>query len=218
MMRGQSHRSMADGLSLGGRDHAFLDLLVEVVLERGFGLRAEVVALLLRAEALLRAPARTRCRRRGGNSPTPRAAETARGCPRTRAKRTLPSARRMPRRLAHRCRLQHTNVSRPLLMSMERFVFFMLQIAFGHGAFCFRYGAYARSTAAFCKSAAAPLLHHSKSNGVQPSDTTLHSQATPRGALSEARQGSVSWQTRLPCARLRNDVSLRGSRRRSCPS
>ena len=54
--------SSADRLSFGRGDHPLLDLLVEVVSERSRRLRAEVVALLLRAEALLRALARTRHR------------------------------------------------------------------------------------------------------------------------------------------------------------
>ena len=52
--------SSAKRLSFGWGDHPFFDLLVEVVSERGLGLLAEGVALLLRAEPLLRALARTR--------------------------------------------------------------------------------------------------------------------------------------------------------------
>ncbi len=51
--------SSAERLSFGRGDHPFFDLLVEVVSERGLGLLAEGVALLLRAEPLLRALART---------------------------------------------------------------------------------------------------------------------------------------------------------------
>ena len=49
-------------LSLCGGDRALFDLLVKISLERGLRLRAEVVALLLRAEPLLRALSRTRHR------------------------------------------------------------------------------------------------------------------------------------------------------------
>jgi len=61
---------MPNGLSFGRGYHALFDLLVEVALERGLRLRAEGVALLLRAEPLLRPLARTRHRLlRPGNRP-----------------------------------------------------------------------------------------------------------------------------------------------------
>ena len=53
---------MSERLSFGGGYHALFDLLVEIALERGLGLRAEGLALLLRAEPLLRPLARTRHR------------------------------------------------------------------------------------------------------------------------------------------------------------
>ena len=87
-MRGQSPRSMADGLSLGGRDHALLDLLVEVGLERGFGLRAEGGAFLLR---FVQKPFSARFRERAIALSAPTTARfTAtgtRGCPKSAAMR-----------------------------------------------------------------------------------------------------------------------------------
>jgi len=55
-------RLPSERLSLGGGDHALFDLLVEVALERGRGLLAEDITLLLRAKPLLRPLARARHR------------------------------------------------------------------------------------------------------------------------------------------------------------
>ena len=62
--------SSAERLSFGWGDRPLFDLLVEVVSERGLGLLAERLALLLRAEPLLRPLARTRHRLlRAGDRP-----------------------------------------------------------------------------------------------------------------------------------------------------